>query len=286
MKIAVASGKGGTGKTTIAASLASLLALEQEEPVTYIDCDAEEPNGHLLLHPDIEKTVPVNVPVPCVDAGRCTLCGDCAAACQFHALAVAGGGVVSFSELCHGCGACELTCSVDAIRLVDRAVGEIRVGVAGALNFVEGRMNVGEASTTPIIRALGEFLGEGVSILDAPPGTACPAVEAMSSADCAVLVTEPTPFGLHDLRLAVDVARQLSLPMGVVVNRCDIGDDRVSAYCRELDINVLLEIPNDRAVARAYSNGQLPWQSVPSFRHAILELADTLNAWRTEVVCR
>lgn len=281
MKVAVASGKGGTGKTTIATSLASLLA-QSESGVTYLDCDAEEPDGHLLLRPDIEDERQVEVPVPVFGRDLCTQCGECANACQFNALALTGGEVVSFVELCHGCGACELVCQTGAITLGRRTVGSIRVGHAGPLRFVEGRMNVGEASVTPIIRALRETVGDGISILDAPPGTACPAVEALTEVDRAILVTEPTPFGLHDLALAVDVARQLELPLAVVINRCDIGDDRVSDYCRQESIEVLLSIKNSREVAEAYASGELPLGASAAFREDIEALTERVLAWSRE----
>jgi MinD superfamily P-loop ATPase len=281
MRVAVASGKGGTGKTTIATSLASLLA-RSEDGVTYIDCDAEEPDGHLLLRPDIEAERPVEVPVPVFDRDACTRCGECVNACQFNALALAGGEAVTFVELCHGCGACELACPTGAITLGHRTVGTIRFGHKGPLRFVEGRMNVGEASVTPIIRALRETISDGISVLDAPPGTACPAVEALTGADRAVLVTEPTPFGLHDLRLAVDVARQLELPVAVVINRCDIGDDRVLDYCRQESVDVLLSIENSREIAEAYASGELPLGSSAAFRRGVEALAETILAWSRE----
>ena len=286
MRLVIASGKGGTGKTTVATGLASLLA-EAGGSVTYVDCDAEEPNGHLILRPVIENTRSVEVQVVEVDQDKCTGCGECCRACQFHALACMKDSVVTFSQLCHGCGACSLVCPVDAIIEVPRKRGIIREGRAGDLSFVGGEMMVGEESVTPIIRALKEAMpASGTVILDAPPGTACPAVESMRDADRAILVTEPTPFGLHDLKLAVETARALGIPAGIVINRCDVGDSGVLDYCRDEKLDVLLEIPNDRAVAEAYSIGRLPSEVVPSFRETMSTLADTVRRWEAEITDR
>ena len=275
MRIAVASGKGGTGKTTIATNLASMLA-ESGERVTYIDCDVDEPNGRLFLKPDIDEARDVNVPVAFVNEERCTGCGQCGSTCRYHALANTGKRVIIFPEMCRGCGACALSCPTGAISLIPRHVGKITLGRAGPLRFVEGRMNVGEVATTEIIRELKRLRTDGVAILDAPPGTACPAVEAIRNVDRTFLVTEPTPFGLHDLRLAVGVVRSMKVEAGVIINRCDVGDSRVRDYCREEGLDVLLEVRNDRKVAEAYAGGELPWRVVPHFRDAIASLAESL----------
>jgi MinD superfamily P-loop ATPase len=273
MKIAIASGKGGTGKTTIATCLAAALA-ERGERVTYVDCDAEEPNGHLMLRPDIRHITTVDVAVVAVDEGACTGCGKCCRACQFHALACLNGSVTTFSKLCHSCGACSLVCPADAISEVPLKRGIIRGGHAGDVAFIGGEMSVGEESVTPVIRAVKEAVPEdGISILDAPPGTACAAVETMRGVDRVILVTEPTPFGLNDLRLAVSTARELGLPADVVINRCDVGTRDTLDYCDREGLAVLLEIPNDRGVAEAYSAGELP-MSIPWFRENVLLLAD------------
>ncbi len=276
MRLAIASGKGGTGKTTVAASLASMLA-EAGEHVAYFDCDVEEPNGHVLLAPDIEHTVPVEVPVPLIDSDKCTGCGECAEICRYNALACLAGSVVVFEELCRGCGGCSLVCPAGAVGETERRVGSIAEGRAGALRFLQGRMSIGEARAIPVIRALKQRLPEdGLVILDAPPGTSCPVVETVRGADWVILVTEPTPFGLSDLELAVGMTRELGLPTGVVINRCGIGDSRVQEYCREEGLPVYLEIPNDRAVAEAYARGILPGRAVPGYEEMMRRLLGTV----------
>jgi MinD superfamily P-loop ATPase len=280
MKLAIASGKGGTGKTTVATCLATLLA-DAGERVTYVDCDAEEPNGHLILRPTIARTTDVHVTVVDIDAVKCTNCGECCRACQFNALACLRDSVSTFPQLCHGCGVCSLVCPSDAIIEVQRKRGVIRDGHAGEIHFIGGQMIVGEESVTPVIRAVKAALpGDGIAILDAPPGTACPAVETMRGADRAILVTEPTPFGLSDLMLAAGAAKELNVEVGVVINRCDVGTSDTLEYCAEEGLPVLLEVPNDRAVAVAYSRGILPTEAVPGFREAMLPLVDEVVAWK------
>lgn len=282
MKLVIASGKGGTGKTTVATCLASLLA-ERGERAAYIDCDAEEPNGHLILDPTIEHTRPVFVNVVAIDHDKCTGCGKCSRACQFHALACVSDSVTTFPQLCHSCGACLLVCPADAITEVPQQRGIIREGHDGDLLFIGGEMAVGEESVVPIIRELKAAVpDDGISILDAPPGTACPAVETLRGADRVILVTEPTPFGLHDLKLAADTVHELGLHASVVINRSDIGNSDTLDYCRNEGLEVLLQIPNDRAVAEAYSTGTLPTKTVPAFRDTMLTLVDRVLGWARE----
>jgi MinD superfamily P-loop ATPase len=282
MRLAIASGKGGTGKTTVATCLASLLA-QAGERVTYVDCDAEEPNGHLILGPKVERIRTVDVNVVAIDTKRCTGCGKCCRACQFHALACVNESVTTFPQLCHSCGACSLVCPADAIVEMPQRRGIVREGHVGDLAFIGGEMSVGEESVTPIIRELKELVPEeGISILDAPPGTACPAVETMRGADRVVLITEPTPFGLNDLKLAADTAKALGIHADVVINRCDIGTGQTLDYCLKEGLEVLMEIPNDRAVAEAYSTGTLPTATVPGFRETMLVLANRVAAWAKE----
>ncbi len=265
MILAVASGKGGTGKTTIATNLAVTLA-RRSENVSYVDCDVEEPNGHIFLKPDIKSCVSVGVPVPEVDMNRCTGCGKCGEICQYSAIVCIGKKVLTFSELCHGCGGCTFVCPEGAISEVPREVGILEEGMADGVGFVHGRLRVGEAMSPPLIREVKRRIpGDGVAIVDAPPGTSCPVIEAVKGADYVVLVTEPTPFGLNDLELAVGMVRELGLPMGVVINRSDVGDDRVKDYCEQESIDVLEEIPDDRRVAEAYSKGEMAVGSVPEW---------------------
>jgi MinD superfamily P-loop ATPase len=275
--IAIASGKGGTGKTTVAVNLASALAARGLD-VGYLDCDVEEPNGHLFLRPRIESSARVAIPVPVVDEATCTACGLCAKVCEYHAIAVLEKPLV-FPELCHGCGGCALACPANAIREEPRAIGVVETGMADAVHFVQGRLNVGEAMALPLIRAVRQKARPtGVTLLDAPPGTACPVLATVRGAHYVLLVTEPTPFGLHDLRLAVAMVRQLGLPCAVVVNRADAGDDRVGAYCQSESLEVLAELPDERRAAEACSRGALLVEAFSEWRRRIERLADALLA--------
>jgi MinD superfamily P-loop ATPase len=269
MRIAVASGKGGTGKTTVATSLALSIASLPGSEVMFLDCDAEAPNAHLFLNPTLERREEVGILLPEVDKDGCTLCGRCAEVCQFHAIAVIGEQVLVFPELCHGCGGCALECPQQAIGEVPDALGVLEAGMADeGIRFAHGIMNVGEPMAVPIIRQLKkrapemlqwpEVEGEagGLIVLDVPPGTACPVVEAVSGADFALLVTEPTPFGLHDLRLMVEVARELGVPTGVVINRDGVGDSGVEEFCAQAGLSVLMRIPLDRQLAEGLAQGR------------------------------
>jgi len=271
MRIAIASGKGGTGKTTVAVNLACVLA-DNGQTVQYLDCDVEEPNGHIFLKPEITATEPVGIPVPVVDEEKCTGCRKCAEVCQYHAIAVLKKPLV-FAELCHGCGGCALVCPERAIREQDRTIGVVETGRAGNVAFVQGRLNVGEPMAPPLIRAVKKKAsGDGVAIMDAPPGTSCPVVATVRDADYVLLVTEPTPFGLNDLRLAVEMIRQLGIPHGVVINRADSGDRRVRDFCTAETIPILLEIPDDRRVAEAYSRGHMAVRVLPEWSDSMLKL--------------
>lgn len=277
MKIAIASGKGGTGKTTVAVSLACVAA-SGHRSVAYLDCDVEEPDGHLFLKPRILRDEPINKLVPVVDQARCTHCGLCAQACRYGAIACLGQQTLIFQELCHSCGGCLLACPEDAIREVVRPIGRLRAGAVEAMQFVEGVLNVGEAMSPPAIRAVKEAAPSvGLVILDCPPGTSCPVIEAVRGCDLLLLVTEPTPFGLYDLKLAVEMARALRLVFGVVINRADTGERKVWDFCRQQRITILAEIPDDRAVAEAYSRGELAVETVPAFGERLSQLAADLE---------
>lgn len=277
LKIAVASGKGGTGKTTISTNLSFTLSGAGGR-VAYLDCDVEEPNGHLFLKPELDRSDPVGIPVPEVDATACSACGACGEICNFSAIVLVGEKVLTFPDLCHGCGGCARVCLDKAIREVPREIGVVEAGRSGDIRFVHGRLRVGEAMSPPLIRAVKERAPrDGVVLLDAPPGTSCPVVEAIRGSDYVLLVTEPTPFGLNDLTLAVEMLRQLGLPFGVVVNRSDVGDDRVVAYCRRESIPVLLEIPDDRRIAEAYSRGTLAVEAVPEYSARFSDLFESIK---------
>jgi len=257
MRITIASGKGGTGKTTVATNLA-YVASRDGRSVAYLDCDVEEPNGYIFLKPEITDSRPLGNLIPQVDQDKCVLCGKCGEICQYSAIVCVGRKVLVYPELCHACGGCRLVCPPDAISEVCRETGRLETGRAGSVRFVQGLLNVGEAMSAPLVRAVREAAPPAeLVIIDAPPGTSCPVIESVRGSDLVLLVTEPTPFGLHDLKLAVEMVRALALPCAVVINRADLGDQEVRSYCRVSRIDVLAEIPNDRGIAQAYSRGEL-----------------------------
>ena len=254
MEITVSAGKGGTGKTTVATGLA--LALSDKYDVEFFDCDDEEPDAGIFLGPEFSSTEPVNIKIPEVSEETCTHCGKCSETCEFNAIANFGENILVYPELCHGCGLCSMVCPVDAITERDKKIGEVKGGQAGSMDFYEGDLTVGEPMATPIIGQLKKKVSsDKLSILDSPPGTACPVIESLYGSDFALLVTEPTPFGLHDLKLSVNVAREIGVPVGVVINRDGIGDQNVEKYCKDEGIPLLLRIPNSRKIAEYYSNG-------------------------------
>jgi MinD superfamily P-loop ATPase len=265
MRIAIASGKGGTGKTTIAVNLACSIA-RMGRVVQYLDCDVEEPNGHIFLKPDIEQTQEVTVAVPEVDIKKCDGCGKCSQLCQYSAIVCLKETVMTFEPLCHSCGGCMLVCPTGAIREKQRPVGFIDLGAADGVEFAQGRLNVGDVRTPSLIRHVKQkAAGQGVVIVDAPPGTSCPVIEAVKGADLCLLVTEPTPFGLNDLKLAVEMVATLKLPFAVVINRSDSGDDRVHRFCRQEGIEVAMELRDDRRIAEAYSVGKMIVDVMPEY---------------------
>jgi len=276
--IAIASGKGGTGKTTLATCLAAVLA-NKGKSVAYLDCDVEEPNGHIFLKPEIEHTTDVNVMIPKVDLDKCTFCGECSKICEFNAIAVLRDKVMVFPSLCHSCGGCFHVCPEKAIVEVPRPIGQIADGTGSGVRFVEGRLNIGEAMAPPITARIKRNMPDTeVTIIDAPPGTSCPVIEAVTGMDYVVLVTEPTPFGLNDLTLAVGMVRTMNLPFGVVINRSDMGDDRVVRYCAEEDVEVLLQIPFNRAFAESYAVGEMVSNLGAEFAGSLESLFDTIES--------
>ena len=277
MKIAIASGKGGTGKTTVATNLA-WIASSLGEQVAYIDCDVEEPNGHIFLKPEIGTTDKATVQYPVVDENTCTSCGKCAEICQYKAIVMIGKAPLVFPEMCHDCGGCYLVCPVDAITLKDREIGIIETGQANGVRFVHGKLNIGQIMSPTLIRAVKRLIPEdGIAFVDVPPGTSCPVIESVNGADYTLLVTEPTPFGLNDLRLAVEMLEKLGIPFGVFINRSDIGTQDTLRYCEKHSIPVLADLPDDRRIAEAYSKGFIAAEKLPEFRKVFTDLYTSLK---------
>lgn len=272
MNIAIASGKGGTGKTIIAMSLASCYA-RNGMSVALLDCDVEEPNVNLFLKAEIEKTETFNVLVPNVDESRCNGCGECERICAFSAIVLVKGKPLLFTEMCHSCGGCFHVCPECAIEETGRAAGVIESGSIAGIDYAGGRLNIGEAMSPPLIREVKHCHPEmNVRIIDSPPGTSCPAVEAMKDADFIVLVTEPTPFGLNDLILAAGAVRALGIPFGVVVNRT-FGDGAIMREYKTRGYEVIASIPHSREIAEAYSRGDFVSYILGHYREEIEKVA-------------
>jgi MinD superfamily P-loop ATPase len=276
MIVSVASGKGGTGKTLVATSLA--LSLKGKSQVQLLDCDVEEPNAHVFMKPTITRREAVSIPVPSVDEEKCTHCGKCGEVCAYNAIAVTKQKVLVFPELCHGCGACSYLCPEKAISEGGNEIGVIEAGSSDGVEFAHGRLAIGQPMAVPIIRRVKELTRDrGTVIIDASPGTSCPVVEAVKDSDFCLLVTEPTPFGLNDLVLAVETVRKLGIPGGIVLNRAGAGDDKTEAYCRQEGIPILLTIPLDTAIAELYSRGIPLVEGLPQWKSSFIELYDKIE---------
>jgi MinD superfamily P-loop ATPase len=280
MIVAVASGKGGTGKTTVAASLAWVW----DRPVTAVDLDVEEPNLHLFLRPDITGRETAAMEVPVADESKCTYCRACADLCQFKAISVLGSVLLTFPEMCHGCGGCLAVCPENALSPGARELGEVSWGTAaGRIGFFMGRLRVGEAMSPPLMRAViaktaqTPYVTAGDIIIDAPPGTSCPAINAVLPSDLILLVTEPTPFGFHDFQLAHAAFAPLGKPMAAVINRAGLGDRSVQDFCLSRQLPILAEIPFDRSLAEAYSKGRVVAEALPDMRKVFVELMTALR---------
>jgi len=273
--ISIASGKGGTGKTTVATNLAKAIGRN----VQLLDCDVEEPNAHLFLNPVFSETDTIFTPVPEIDKEKCSLCGKCGEICRYKAIVVVNDIILTFPELCHSCGGCMEVCPEKAITEKGRALGIIQKGRSNGIDFIHGKLRVGEAMSPPLIRKVrGCTDPDKLTIIDAPPGTSCPVITSMKNTDFVLLVTEPTPFGLHDLELAVGAVKMLDIPCGLVINRSDMGDDRVVAYAQREKLPVLMEIPFDRGIAEAYSRGEMMIDAIPAWKEKFLKLIDDIKA--------
>ena len=285
MLISVASGKGGTGKTLVATSLA--LSLKDGDRVQLLDCDVEEPNDHVFLKPEINSSKAVSILVPKIDEDKCTYCGKCAQVCVYHAIAVLGNRVLTFPQLCHGCGACSYLCPEKAISEQSRETGVVEWGHSDGMGLVQGKLTVGEAMAPPVIREVKEYASNGGTvIIDVPPGTSCPVVESIKGSDFCILVTEPTPFGLNDLILAVETVRELGIPCGVVLNRVGVGDSKVEGYCERENIPILLTIPLDTEIARLYSRGIPLVEGMPEWKERFLVLFERIQEIVNERISR
>ena len=279
MIISIASGKGGTGKTTIATSFALSIPNAQ-----ILDCDVEEPNAHIFIKPQIQEKKSVFIPVPEIDKAKCNSCGRCKEVCVYNALAVLKNDVLVFAELCHGCGACSYFCPQKAIKEIDKEIGFIEIGKSSTifdtdLEFIHGKLNIGQAMSPPLIREVKKHINPTrINIIDAPPGTSCPVIESIKGSDYCILVTEPTPFGLNDLILAVKVLRKLKIPFGVIVNRSDLGDKKTDIYCKKEKISVLMRIPFKKEIAMAYSQGIPIVEALPEYREGFQKILEGINS--------
>jgi MinD superfamily P-loop ATPase len=275
MIISVASGKGGTGKTTVATNV----ALSVGANVQLLDCDVEQPNAHLFIQPVFEGMETITTPVPEIDRDKCTLCGKCGEICRFKAIVVVAETVLPFEELCHSCGGCMAVCPEGAITEKGRELGVIQRGHCNGIEFIHGKLRVGEAMSPPLIKAVLSFRDPTkLTIVDAPPGTSCPVIETLKPADFVLLVTEPTPFGLYDLKLAVGAAKILDVPCGLVINRSDMGDQTIKAYAAKENLPILMQIPFDQRIAEAYSRGDMIVDVMPAWKPQFRKLFEKIKS--------
>ncbi len=274
MIISIASGKGGTGKTTVATNL----ALSITENVQLLDCDVEEPNAHIFIKPKTIKKTSVTVPIPQVTTDKCTLCGKCADICAYNAIVVLPNKVLIFPELCHSCGACQYFCPTKAINEIDKQIGFIEIGQKDNLEFIQGKLKIGEVFAPTVIKAVKKYINPSKTIIiDAPPGTTCPVIESLKESDFCILVTEPTPFGLNDFILAVEVLQKMKIPFGAVINRSDLGNKDVELYCQQENIDILMKIPFKKEIALSYSKGELIINKFPEYKEKFQNLFEKIK---------
>jgi MinD superfamily P-loop ATPase len=286
MKIAIASGKGGTGKTTLSTNLASYIA--ESRDCVLSDLDVEEPNSGLFIKAELIHEEDKFKMIPEWEKSQCELCGNCQTVCNFNAVFKMGEDVMVFPELCHGCYACSELCPAESLPMKQKKMGELKSYKSGNLNFIESRLIIGEEQAVPLIKQTIDYVNEHftrdvMKIFDSPPGTSCPVIEATRDADFVILVTEPTPFGLHDLKLAVETVKQMGKLFGVVINRQGIGNDGVEVYCKENDIDIIATIPNDRLIAETYSRGDLLYPTIPSVKDAVKSISTYIDNLDTQL---
>ncbi|MDP8231505.1 MAG: ATP-binding protein [Candidatus Zophobacter franzmannii] len=277
MKIAIASGKGGTGKTTVATNLAKYLS--ENRKVVLVDLDVEEPNSGLFLNGSLMNQKEMFKKIPNWESENCTLCGKCQSVCNFNAIMKLGENIMVFPELCHSCYACSELCPTQSLPMIPMKMGMLTEYKVEQLGFVGSKLDIGQEQAVPLIAQTLDYVDEMYSddylkLYDAPPGTSCPVIEATKDADFIFLVTEPTPFGLHDMKLAVETMRELKKPMAVIINRYGIGDAEVEAYCKVEGIDIIANFPNQRYIAELYSQGKLIYPHVPEFKAELLKAAD------------
>lgn len=285
MKIAIASGKGGTGKTTLSTNLAALFA--ETESTVLADLDVEEPNSGLFIKGELTKEEIKYKMIPNWEESTCTLCGECQKNCNFHAVIQLGPQIMVFPELCHSCFACSELCPTHSLPMIPQRMGTMKQFNANGITFIESRLDIGQEQAVPLIGQTLQYIeknftGTHIKIFDSPPGTSCPVIEATKDADFVILVTEPTPFGLHDLTLAVETMRELKKDFGVVINRYGLGNDDVIAYCNKEQIPILALIPNSRKVAELYSKGSLVYTSLPEIKEEFLKIKDFILELKTQ----
>ena len=280
MKIAIASGKGGTGKTTLSTNLAAFMS--ESEQIVLSDLDVEEPNSGLFINGELIHKEDKFKMIPEWEKETCELCGKCQEVCNFNSVLKMGKIIMVFPELCHGCYACSELCPAKSLPMIPKKMGELKSYRMGNLHFIESRLIIGEEQAVPLIRQTIDYVDTDfnintIKIFDSPPGTSCPVIEVVRDADMIILVTEPTPFGLHDLKLAVDTVKKLKKSFSVVINRFGIGNDSVEKYCKNEKIEIIARIPNDRKIAEMYSNGNLLYQKIPSVKNAVKNIRNYIK---------